>query len=88
MAGPSLWNNLSLTIREDGTSGTLAKFKSVLKTHLFRIAFETLVVTSLLSKILTFYFLVKLTFMCDFNNCSIIIYLIQLVYIHFILLNY
>ena len=39
VAGPSLWNNLPLTIRE---AGTLTTFKSMLKTHLFRIAFKAL----------------------------------------------
>ena len=38
--GSSLWNNLPITIRE---VGTLTKLKSVLKTHLFQIAFKTLV---------------------------------------------
>ena len=37
VAGPSLWNNLPVTIRE---AGTLTTFKSTLKTHLFRIAFK------------------------------------------------
>ena len=39
VAGPSLWNNLPVTIRE---AGTLTTFKSTLKTHLFRIAFKAL----------------------------------------------
>ena len=39
VAGPSLWNNLPLTIRE---AGTLTTFKSMPKTHLFRIAFKAL----------------------------------------------
>ena len=39
VAGPTLWNNLPVTIRE---AGTLTTFKSTLKTHLFRIAFKAL----------------------------------------------
>ena len=39
VAGPSLWNNLPVTIRE---AGTLTTFKSTRKTHLFRIAFNAL----------------------------------------------
>ena len=39
VAGPSLWNNLPVTIRE---AGTLTTFKSTLQTHLFRIAFKAL----------------------------------------------
>ena len=39
VTGPSLWNNLPFTIRE---AGTLTTFKSMLKTHLFRIAFKAL----------------------------------------------
>ena len=37
VAGPSLWNNLPLTIREASTLTTY-----MLKTHLFRIAFKAL----------------------------------------------
>ena len=37
---PSLWNNLPLTIRE---ADSLTKFQSVLRTHLFRNAFKTMV---------------------------------------------
>ena len=39
VAGSSLWNNLPLTIRG---AGTLTTFKSILKTHIFRIAFKAL----------------------------------------------
>ena len=35
VAGPSLWNNLPVTIRE---AGTLTTFKYTLKTHIFQIA--------------------------------------------------
>ena len=67
MAGPSLWNNLPVTIRE---AGTLTTFKSTLKTHLFRIAFKTLLRWTDI--------FVKLTFKCNLNDCSIIIQLIVL----------
>ena len=64
MAGPSLWNNLPVTIRE---AGTLTTFKCTLKTHLFR------------STVLRWTdIFVKLTFKRNFNDYSIIIQLVVL----------
>ena len=40
-AAPNLWNNLPLQIRlEDNSADNFERFKSLLKTHLFRLAFD------------------------------------------------
>ena len=40
-AAPNLWNNLPLHIRlEDNSADNFARFKSLLRNHLFRLAFD------------------------------------------------
>ena len=51
---------------------TLTTFKSTIKTQLFRIAFKALL------RWTDIFVVVKLTFKCNFNDCSIIIQLIVL----------